>query len=201
MREYEHIYNESMLKKLMLNTLQRKRGFTIVELLIVIVIIGILAGLVITVFTGVQARARNSQMTAAVSAYKKALLAYQAGEGTFPAASSYYGACLGSGYQNDQCWIGTNGNYKVEPMFENAIKSYFNTRPKVPTTFYAETSVDRRSGIVYFDRIEVAEGTYGFAIEYFLEGTNADCVISDAVARNNTAGGKGTRCRIVLGNT
>ena len=40
---------------------QNKTGFTIIELLIVIAIIGILAGLVLTNFQGAQAKARDAQ--------------------------------------------------------------------------------------------------------------------------------------------
>ncbi len=47
----------------MLQTLKTRRqaGFTIVELLIVIVVIGILAAIVLNTFSGVQARARNTE--------------------------------------------------------------------------------------------------------------------------------------------
>lgn len=47
-----------MLKSLLKN---RQAGFTIVELLIVIVVIGILAAIVLNTFSGVQARARNTE--------------------------------------------------------------------------------------------------------------------------------------------
>ncbi len=40
---------------------ERRTGFTIVELLIVIVIIGILAGLVVNIFVGVQEKARKTR--------------------------------------------------------------------------------------------------------------------------------------------
>lgn len=40
---------------------RKQNGFTIVELLIVIVVIGILAAIVIVAFNGVQTRAQNAQ--------------------------------------------------------------------------------------------------------------------------------------------
>lgn len=50
-----------------------QKGFTIVELLIVIVIIGILAALIIVSYNGIQQRAKNNQTVAAVGSWVKAL--------------------------------------------------------------------------------------------------------------------------------
>ncbi len=64
----------------MLEILKKKRqeGFTLVELLIVIVIIAILAALVIVTFSGVQARARNTERQTDVAALAKYLEIYYA---------------------------------------------------------------------------------------------------------------------------
>lgn len=63
------------------------RGFTIVELLIVIVVIAILAAITIVAFNGVQARARDSQRQADVKAITKALELYYIDNGKFPNGS------------------------------------------------------------------------------------------------------------------
>lgn len=68
----------------MLSLKQKQSGFTIVELLIVIVIIGILAGLVITTFVGIQARARDSERQTDINAIQKQLEAYYANVGAYP---------------------------------------------------------------------------------------------------------------------
>lgn len=65
--------------------IQRKeQGFTIVELLIVIVVIGILAGLVITTFTGIQQKARNTERQTDIKAIQSHLEAYNAQNGFYP---------------------------------------------------------------------------------------------------------------------
>ena len=56
----------------------RQRGFTIVELLIVIVVIGILAAITIVAFNGVQKKAQASAAQSAVSQASKKVLAYAA---------------------------------------------------------------------------------------------------------------------------
>jgi prepilin-type N-terminal cleavage/methylation domain-containing protein len=51
----------------------RQSGFTIVELLIVIVVIAILATISIVAYSGIQARANDSKIRAAVNQFEKAL--------------------------------------------------------------------------------------------------------------------------------
>jgi prepilin-type N-terminal cleavage/methylation domain-containing protein len=65
-------------------SLKRQKGFTIVELLIVIVVIGILATLVIVTFTGVQKKARDSQRQTDINAVDSHLEAYYASNGHYP---------------------------------------------------------------------------------------------------------------------
>lgn len=65
----------------------RNKGFTIVELLIVIVVIGILATLVIVTFTGIQQKARDSQRKTDINALDSHIEAYYAETGTYPALS------------------------------------------------------------------------------------------------------------------
>lgn len=60
----------------MISLKKRDQGFTIVELLIVIVVIGILAALVITTYSGIQAKARNSKRSADMSSVQTQLEAY-----------------------------------------------------------------------------------------------------------------------------
>jgi prepilin-type N-terminal cleavage/methylation domain-containing protein len=57
--------------------LQKQKGFTIVELLIVIVVIGILAAITIVAYNGIQERARASSVSSALSQAAKKLAVYQ----------------------------------------------------------------------------------------------------------------------------
>ena len=68
-------------------------GFTIVELLIVIVVIGVLAAITIVAYNGIQKRARTVAATAAVDAWEKWIRSEIALTGTLPKTNSTY-VCL-----------------------------------------------------------------------------------------------------------
>lgn len=62
----------------------KQAGFTIVELLIVIIIIGILAGIVIVTFSNFQARARDAERQTDLKAVRQALELYYVQHSTYP---------------------------------------------------------------------------------------------------------------------
>jgi len=82
----------------MIQLKKQTKGFTIVELLIVIVVIGILAALVITTFTGVQQSARNTERQTDVKAIHGQVEAYYAKNGKYPTLDN----------MNTNAWRGTN---------------------------------------------------------------------------------------------
>jgi len=67
--------------------LHKESGFTIIELLIVIVVIGILAGLVLNVFTGIQQDGRDAERKTDLEAVEGHLEAYAAKNGMYPATA------------------------------------------------------------------------------------------------------------------
>jgi prepilin-type N-terminal cleavage/methylation domain-containing protein len=66
-------------------TSQNKNGFTIVELLIVIVVIGILAAITIVAYNGVQSRARAAALMSALNSTARILKSDYAASETYPA--------------------------------------------------------------------------------------------------------------------
>ena len=66
------------------NNSSRRRGFTLVELLLVLTILAILAGIVLPKFSGVGLKARISAAKTDISNFKTALSMYEIEMGDFP---------------------------------------------------------------------------------------------------------------------
>ncbi len=84
---------------------KRWEGFTIVELLIVVVIIAILAAITIVAYNGIQQRSRDSVRMNDLAAMKKALQLYKVDNDMFPASmpnpgSSTWEISTDSGFLN-----------------------------------------------------------------------------------------------------
>ncbi len=69
---------------------KQQSGFTIVELLIVIVVIGILAAISIVTYNGIQERSRTATVNSDLKAIEKAMLMYRAEHGILPLSADWY---------------------------------------------------------------------------------------------------------------
>ena len=68
--------------------MKSKSGFTIVELLIVIVVIAILAAITIVAYNGIQQRARDAERQTEMQSIEKALALYFIDNGGYPTCSN-----------------------------------------------------------------------------------------------------------------
>lgn len=106
----------------MIQKYKHSSGFTIVELLIVIVIIGILAAITIVAYNGIQERARASSVSSALSQAARKLGVYNVDNGAYPSTLAAAGIVDGNNvsYQyssttSTYCITATNGttSYKI----------------------------------------------------------------------------------------
>jgi prepilin-type N-terminal cleavage/methylation domain-containing protein len=113
---------------------RKQDGFTIVELLIVIVVIGILATLVITTFTGIQQKQRNSKRQAAVNATRAQLEAYFAQNNQYPTLAD----------MNSSAWLTANmkGFDKTQLQDPKGTSETLVASPAVDVYAYAVTASD-----------------------------------------------------------
>ena len=115
-----------------------QRGFTIVELLIVIVVIAILAAITVVAFNGVQNRANDSAVQADLTNFAKLIEFQKAENGTYPAtltASMGFKFSKGSYGQDTQsrnvryCYNSANDSYVL--MTSSKSGNYFKVQNSV----------------------------------------------------------------------
>lgn len=158
---------------------RKSSGFTIVELLIVIVIIGILAALVITVYNGIQQRARNTSRIASAKELQKLLNAYVVQEGKYPSTGR---VCIGSGYtdlDNDGTLdCGPVNTILVHPQatpLDSEISKIAKI-PKVETSGIRGASGVIYGGFVHMNPSYIIDGQPNrLMLWYWLEGANQNC--------------------------
>ncbi|RZM20571.1 MAG: prepilin-type N-terminal cleavage/methylation domain-containing protein [Pedobacter sp.] len=79
-----------------MNNTSQSKGFTIVELLIVIVVIGILAAITIVAFNGIQNRGKTAQYQSDVTNIDKKAEAYNINKSAYPVTSSTSAGAVGA---------------------------------------------------------------------------------------------------------
>lgn len=192
----------------------KKRGFTIVELLIVIVVIAILAAVTVVGYSGIQSQAKNTTFLAAMDAYEKAMRLYYAAYGTFPStrldSGVYEQTCLGedfvatAGFSEGKCfsdamidsYTGTNKDTVgiVIPSVNEALKEFVQPLPEAAEREFSIGDMPYSRGIGYQGG---QLGSQHFATLYYYTDGDQKC------GRGNrsvaTLGGKEfTTCNVVL---
>ncbi len=139
-------------------------GFTIVELLIVIVVIAILAAISIVAYNGIQQRSQNSQTQAVVKSYYKALTAYAIDNGSYPVQTTTW--CLGEGYSCAS--IGS-----PNATANNLLRPYMNNANPLPAPSDKQvTYYGTRTGAAYsyMSSASLDGNPYPWGISYVLQG-------------------------------
>jgi prepilin-type N-terminal cleavage/methylation domain-containing protein len=183
----------------------KKPGFTIVELLIVIVIIAILASLTVVGYGTVTKNAYNAQVIAGVVQYKDTIEAYKAYFRKYPLTTREINeeyiamACLGEGYPNEYC-----GKVTGIDTYEDA---GFNTelakigKGGIVSIEKLDINAEAFIGAVYgIDQTPTDKSPTGWArtIQYALKGADADCKIEGSWKYALSNNPPVTACEIIL---
>ena len=158
---------------------KKAHGFTIVELLIVIVVIAILAAISIAAYTNIQQRAKNTAIINAASQSLNMIQAYIAEYGTYPVTGN---ACI---TVDSECQTNTGSpgsKILANSTFDSRLAAIGVLPKSVPT------EGDRWYGITYSYSPAATfngESQPGLLI-YHLQGQNKQCGLPNVMAQVTT---------------
>lgn len=137
----------------------RLRGFTIVELLIVIVVIAILAAISVVAYNGVQERARDSSRISKLSQIEKAIELYYSDNGRYPPITHGLGSETTCGSQTEN-W----GHCDRLKHLADALAPYMTIDPT--------TLSDATQGQYYYSYDSQTDDNYQtYGLMVYLEGS------------------------------
>lgn len=131
-----------------------QRGFTIVELLIVIVVIGVLAAIVLVAFNGVTNRSKKTKAEAAAKAFVQKAEAYNAEKGTYPSTFA-----LLSGANNTD-------SFKLTGVTLRTSAFVAGTPPTDESTVVPATCTGGGYRVYFYDYVNGAASTLADSPEY-----------------------------------
>jgi len=178
---------------------QKQKGFTIVELLIVIVVIAILAAISIVTYNGIQTRSENTKTIQGVAQYVKAIHAYAALNGNYPVEAAF--PCLGpigtscariSG-ANTCAASGGDGGAAAQVSFDTKMKDVISGSVPILSNQKMSCAGNQYAGGYY----RPSTGTTA-AIVYFLKGDQPCEGIGGAQSFTRTQQEDMTRCIVSL---
>jgi prepilin-type N-terminal cleavage/methylation domain-containing protein len=149
-------------------------GFTIVELLIVVVVIATLAAITIVAYNGIQNRAYAAKVDSVVDAYIKIIEMYRIEHGAYPASPTT--ACLGEAddypasgtYSQGVCFVDSNGvGRSVSEEFNKELRPYISRFPdgSLPSiTFQYPTVTESTRGVL------ITSTPFMVDIMYYIKG-------------------------------
>lgn len=144
----------------------KQKGFTIVELLVVVVVIAILAAVTVVAYNGMSNRSKEAAIkNAASQAYKK-IESEKTLSGSYPASLSAAGVPVMAGHTYDYrtypygaCVNITNGQYIYHVSADNSSPTY-GTCGQVKAEYFNNTTLSGTPALTrYEDRIDNSWGT------------------------------------------
>ena len=174
--------------------IRRHRGFTIVELLIVIVVIAVLAAITIVAFNGVATRAENAKTISAASTMNKALRVYAETNSMYNTDTySCVGVAPCSMVSGSTTCFGYGSVGGVGPSFVSDMTTVMSSVPSPSSQRMTCGSGSSYAGMFVYSY----NSRKSAIIAYFLKGNGTDCGVSGA---QRAVDGDVVRCAITLPN-
>ena len=166
----------------------KHNGFTIVELLVVIVVIAILASITLVAYNGLKDRAYNTSVIQAAGEARKIIDIAYASQGTIHLNNGIphdgLGLCIGnpsdfpadSHFGEGECHTnaGVKGYWASQELWD--ILSQYGSGNLSTRTWYDGTYSYMR-GIYYVSGVSISTGALSDYLMYSLTGKNQDCVL------------------------
>ena len=182
---------------------QQGYGFTIVELLIVIVVIALLAAITLIGYNAVRIRSENTRTIANIRQYVNAITLYNIKTGAYPVAPGESGqsvamVCLGIGYEDSYCGrISSVDTYESSSFMNDLQAKSGVTLSAAVSDKYGDVGGESFVGAAYgVDKTDSEHSStlYARTIQWHLTGENQDCVLAGAWAYRTEDGN--TACEI-----
>lgn len=154
-------------------------GFTIVELLIVVVVIAILAAISTVAFAGIQQRAQNAKIAASIRDWAQIISSYKAETGNFPTSPFCLGNDYGRGFTNNEATGGhcrqdnaTGGIINMNSTMVNLLRPYADTMPSSPSFLVAGADTyPWYKGAYFYPWYSGSKAR----IDYIIQGSSTPC--------------------------
>lgn len=178
----------------------KNKGFTIVELMLVIVIIVILASITVVAYHGIQDKAYVAKSAAAADSFTKLAGIYALkNEGFLPAISNSNEVCIGSiedypatnDFDEGQCIAGNYGSVYIDDDFNQDISRYGSIpNGSLPAINFGDYRI---RGVVY-----QSDGDKDGYVIYYLKGEDQECPKGDSYYDWSDRNGDLTYCEIPI---
>ena len=180
--------------------IKHQKGFTIVELLIVIVVIAILAAISIVAYNGIQTRAENTKTINGVTAYAKALSLYAADKGVYPTVAGY--PCMGTPSANS-CGRTTtvtggcdfSGGTSTDTSFDSLlVPTYVSAKPALSDQTMNCSGSIYKGGYVNPNSTDVKN----FYMQFYLKNTECPTTLGTGKVYSTNTSGEVRMCAVSM---
>lgn len=175
----------------------RHQGFTLLELLMSIAIIGILASIVLVAVTDARQKARNTAVISQMDEYQKSLELFYSQNGYYPGTNGSRTArfCMGDNPVGNCMGTLTSGYDNNDSLINEALRVHMATLPRFDQSVGSlNYSSPAYSGCTGAGTANTSCTVQDYSFWFLLEGVDQEC--GKAIVANGNLSGEYTVCRL-----